>query len=492
MSFKLLFGNDLAAFCPELFLATSLLVVLLHGVFLGSVAASLRTYLTPSMVRITSAIFFLSLVLVLNNPVAPQALWNGFFITDFTTAWAKCLVILGLSLCLPLCESYMFYASFRSYEFFVFLLGVCLSLCLLVSSNDLLSIYLSVEFLSLLFYILATWKKSSFFSAEAGLKYFIMGSLASLFYLFGASLLYFSFGTTSLGAISILTEPVPIVAPYTHLALILIGAALLFKLGAAPYHMWIADIYEGSPTIVSYVFAVVPKIGIFVLLLRLAFVSTWVFFTPVWEDFFSIAGILSVLFGSLCGLGETKVKRLLAFSGVGHMGFLCLGLSTGTIEGIQAVLFYLTTYMVTSAFLWLVVLQLGSNKVSIRITDLIGLTRSNPLLGFTVILIVFSLAGIPPLAGFFAKFNIFICLVNSSFIIAAVLSVLSSVLSAFYYIRLVKILSFEGKRKWLYFPPIPKGSALSLVLTGFTVIFFISSPSLLYLITNKVTLSIFS
>ena len=196
MQFALIFQNDTAAFLPELFLAITILVILLHGSFLGVTAASLYTYLTPSMVRLTSAILFLSLLLVFNNPVESQTLWNAIFITDYISTWSKIIVFSGLLFCVSVSEAYMFSARLRAYEFFVFILGIALSLCLLISSYDLLSIYLSMEFLSLIFYVLASWKKNSYFSAEAGLKYFILGSVASIFFLFGASLIYFALGTT--------------------------------------------------------------------------------------------------------------------------------------------------------------------------------------------------------------------------------------------------------------------------------------------------------
>jgi len=494
MKFALIFQNDTAAFLPELFLAISLLVVLLHGSFLGVSAASLYTYLTPSIVRLTSTILFLSLLLVLNNPVESQTLWNALFVTDHLAIWAKFLVFIGLIFCVSVSEAYMFSARFRAYEIFVFIIGIGLSLCLLISSYDLLSIYLSMEFLSLIFYVLASWKKNSYFSAEAGLKYFILGSVASLFFLFGASLIYFTMGTTNLGALALLTENLVPSSPFMYLGLICVVSALLFKLGAAPYHMWIADVYEGAPTLISFIFAVVPKFSIFVVVSRLVFTSFWSFFPSLWEDFFCVCGLLSLSIGCLCGLGETKIKRLLAFSSVGHVGFLCLGLASGSIEGIQAVLFYLLIYMLTAAFLWVFVLHLDvdstSNKTLLTFADVIGLARSNPLLGIFIILMIFSLAGIPPLGGFFAKLNIFVSLVDASFYLLAIFAVLTSVISAFYYVRLIKIFYFEKNENWFFFSPLSKGSAIVLVLTALTVCFFMCSPNLFYLLTYKIGLGL--
>nr|YP_009364847.1 NADH dehydrogenase subunit 2 [Fucus distichus]ARI50035.1 NADH dehydrogenase subunit 2 [Fucus distichus] len=494
MKFALIFQNDTAAFLPELFLAISLLVVLLHGSFLGVSAASLYTYLTPSMVRLTSIILFLSLILVLNNPVESQTLWNSIFITDHLATWSKIIIILGLLFCVLVSEAYLFSARFRAFEFFFFIISISLSLCLLISSYDFLSIYLNMEFLSLIFYVLATWKKNSYFSAEAGLKYFILGSVASIFFLFGASLIYFSMGTTNLGSLALLTENLNTSSPFMFLGLICTISALLFKLGAAPYHMWIADVYEGSPTIVSLIFAVVPKIAVFIVILRLSFLSFWSFFPVFWEDFFCLCGLLSLFIGCLCGLGETKIKRLLAFSSVGHVGFLCIGLASGSIEGVQGVLFYLFIYMLTAAFLWIYVLHLDLGLTTttsfLTFADSIGLVRSNPVFGLGVVLMIFSLAGVPPLGGFFAKLNIFISLVDASFYLVAIFSVLTSVISAFYYIRLIKIFYFEKNDNWFYFAPISKGASLVLVLTAIIVIFFILSPNLFYLLTYKIGLGL--
>lgn len=487
-----MFQNDTAAFFPELFLAITILIVLLHGSFLGVIAASLYSYLTPSMVRLTSVILFLSLLLVINNPISPQTLWNALFITDCIGVWAKSVVFIGLLFCVSVSESYMFFSRFRAYEFFVFILGIGLSLCLLISSYDLLSVYLSMEFLSLIFYVLASWKKNSYFSAEAGLKYFILGSVASVFFLFGSSLIYFALGTTNLASLSILTENLITFSPFILFGLVCIVSALLFKLGAAPYHMWIADVYEGAPTIVSLIFAVVPKIAFFVVVLRLSFISFWSLFPVFWEDFFCICGLLSVFIGCVCGLGEIKIKRLLAFSSVGHVGFLCLGLSNGSVEGVQAVLFYLILYILTASFLWIYVLYLDLTSDSSLLTfaDAIGLMRSNSFLGFGVVLMIFSLAGIPPFGGFFAKLNIFISLINSSFYIVAVFVVFTSVISAFYYIRLIKIFYFERNQNWFFFAPLTKGASMVLVLSGLVVTFFMISPNFLFLLSYKLGLSL--
>ena len=487
--------NSVVSFLPEFFLAASLLIILLHGSFLVRRAAYSYSYLTPSMIRLTTIILVLSILLVLNNPINSQTIWNNLFVSDYIGTWSKVITLSNLILCLCVCEIYMFKKGFRSFEFFFFLVGIALSLCLLISSYDFLSIFLNLEFLSLIFYVLAGWKRTSFFSAEASLKYFILGSVASAFFLFGVSLIYLSLGTTNISNIGILTQGLTKPFPLTILGLVFVTSALLFKVGAAPYHVWIADVYEGSPTIVSFIFAVIPKLSIFVVIIRLAFTGFWSLFPFFWENFFCCCGLFSLFVGCIFGLGETKIKRLLAFSSVGHTGFLCLGLSTGSLEGLQSVFLYLIIYSITSAFFWTFVLFLDLNHSEEKLrfstfTDSIGLVKSNPLLGFGITLMTFSLAGIPPLGGFFVKLNIFVNLVDASFYIVSVFVVLTSSISAFYYIRLIKIFYFEKNEKWFFFFPLNKKGALVLIVTSFTVIFFLFFPNIFYLLTYKMAVSL--
>ena len=308
----------------------------------------------------------------------------------------------------------------------------------------------------------------------------------------GLSLIYFALGTTNLGSLALLTDNLTTSSFFISVGLIFTISAFLFKLGAAPYHMWIADVYEGAPSLISLIFAVVPKVAFFIVVLRVSYTSFWSFFSIFWEDFFCFCGVLSLFIGCICGLGEIKIKRLLAFSSVGHVGFLCLGLASGNVEGVQAVIFYLFVYMLTASFLWIYVLYLDLSSKSSLLTfaDAVGLVRSNPFLGFGVALMIFSLAGIPPFGGFFAKFNIFIGLVDSSFYIMSIIAVVTSVISAFYYIRLIKIFYFEKTQNWFYFAPLNKSASLILVLSGLIVIFFIFSPNFLYLLSYKVGLGL--
>nr|YP_009672648.1 NADH dehydrogenase subunit 2 [Dictyopteris divaricata]QDB64133.1 NADH dehydrogenase subunit 2 [Dictyopteris divaricata] len=489
---SLLFQVDVVSLLPEVFLALSFLVLLIYGSFQVIEAVNRDTYLAPSVARLTLVTLFLSLLLVFNSPILNGVVWNATFIVDGAGTSVKCIVLLSIFLCCLLAEEYLFLARIRPYEIFVFFLGVALSLCLLISSYDLLSIYLSIEFLSLIFYTLAAWKRDSGFSAEAGLKYFILGSLASLFFLFGSSLIYLVTGTTNLGTLSLLFDNLSSASTLSSLGFLFVISALLFKLGAAPYHMWVADVYEGAPTIITLLFASVPKFAIFVAMLRLIFISSWSLFPVVWESLFFSCGLLSLFFGCLGGLGEIKLKRVLAYSGIGHIGFLCLGTGCGSLMGVQSIFFYLFFYTLTSLYMWTYLLHLYPSKKNwLSIVDSVGLVQSNPILGIMTCLMLFSLAGIPPFGGFFSKMLVFASLVDGYFYSLALFAVFTSALSAFYYLRLIKILYFEKPKTWVFFCALSKSNAFVLCSTSFFVLFFMFSPNIFYLFAYKLGLFFF-
>ncbi|CAL8412670.1 unnamed protein product [Dictyota dichotoma] len=487
---SLLFQADVVALLPEVFLALTFLVILVYGSFQVANATELYTYLLPFVSRLTLLSLVLSFFLVLNNPIIDTVVWNATFVLDYLSSWSKLFVIFSVFLCVLLSEEYLFLARIRPYEVFVFFIGITLSLFLLVSSYDLLSVYLSIEFLSLIFYTLAAWKRDSGFSAEAGLKYFILGSLASVFFLFGSSLLYLVTGTTNLGSLTLLFNNLSDFSILGCVGMLCVASALLFKLGSAPYHMWVIDVYEGAPTIVSLLFAAVPKLAIFIVLLRLVFLGSWSLFSSVWENFFFICGLLSLFFGCLGGLGEIKFKRVLGYSAVGHIGFLCLGVGCGSVEGSQAVFFYLFIYTFTSIYVWAYLMHLGPiSKNWLSLVDSVGIVQSNPTLGLLTCLMFFSLAGIPPFGGFFAKMVVFVALVDGYFYIVCVVAVITSSIAAFYYLRIIKILYFEKSNTWAFFDTISKSHSFVLSLTSLIVLLFAVNPNIFYLLSYKLGLS---
>ena len=492
MGSQTIFQNNFGNFLPEIFLASSILVILMYGCFLVFLASSYFSTLTSSSSRLSLVILVISFFICINDTVSCDTLWNSNFISDHIGRNSKIIVLLGMIVCVLISKYYLSLARIHFYEVFVFFLGVSLALCLLISSYSLLSIYLSMELLSLIFYVLASIKKNSGFSAEAGLKYFILGSLASIFFLFGCSLIYFGSGTIELGSLTLLWEDNLIQCPISCLGLICVGSALLFKIGAAPFHLWVVDVYEGSPSLISFLFAVVPKLSVITVLMRLSIGSSLSFYNNVWELLFCLCGVLSLFVGCFGGLGETKIKRLLGFSSIGHIGFICFGLVLGSLEGSQAIFFYMIIYMITGVFLWSFVMHLSPTKKKwLTLVDSVALVRSNPVLGIFTALMLFSMAGIPPMGGFFAKLNIFFALISCSFYLGVIFAVLTSAVSAFYYLRLIKILYFEKNECWKSFPIIQKSEALLFSFSGLLIVFFCLNPNMFFLFSYKMSLGLF-
>nr|YP_010032387.1 Nad2 [Schizocladia ischiensis]QOW07601.1 Nad2 [Schizocladia ischiensis] len=484
--------NDVESLLPELFLALAILVVLLHGAFMVIPATSLSTLLTPSLSRLTSLALIFTSALVLNNPLLGQSICHSAFVLDALGNTAKFLSLLALLACVVLGQNYLESTGISAYEVFVLILIASLSLCFLLSSYDLLSVYLSLEMLSLVFYTLACLKRDSAFSTEAALKYFILGALASAFFLFGSSLIYAYMGTTNFAQLALLSqdlEPRPLIV---NLGIVFVASTFFFKLGGAPFHMWVPDVYEGAPTSFSQVFAVVPKLSLLVVLSRFFYTAFWSF-SPTWEILLLLCGAMSLYIGCMGGLAQTKLKRLLAYSGISHVGFMCAAMSTGCLEGNQGVFFYAFLYMLTTIYLWTYAMHLEpARRGLLTLVDSIGVFQANPVLALTTVLVLFSLAGIPPLGGFFAKLNVFVSLIESSYYLVALIAVVCSVISTFYYIRMVKILYFEKAYTWGFFPPMSKVKGGLMGLCAGLLIFFLLGPNLFYYLSYKMSLSLFA
>jgi NADH-quinone oxidoreductase subunit N len=368
---------------------------------------------------------------------------------------------------------------------------------LLVSSFDLISLYLAIELQSLCLYVLAAAKKDSTFSTEAGLKYFILGSFSSALLLFGISVIYGTVGTTNFENFSLLfagpNDTLLNLEPSIIIGLIFISAAFFFKIAAAPLHMWSPDVYEGAPVSSTIFFAVIPKIALFSVFLRL-FQNVFSNF----HDFFLLATVFFALFsvtvGSFVALRQKKLKRLLAYSSISHVGYMLLAFSANSIEGTQSLFFYLIIYMITSLVLWSLVLSINTSKNTERsktLVDLSFLATTNPLLGLTGLLAFFSLAGVPPLVGFYAKMSIFLTTISSSLIFASLFAILSSVISSYYYIRIIKNLYFEKRENTTFFIPVTRSCSLVMGTSSFLLLYFFINPTLVALLAEKMALCLF-
>jgi len=352
--------------------------------------------------------------------------------------------------------------------------------------------YLAIELQSFCSYILSAFKRNSEFSAEAGLKYFILGAFSSGFLLFGCSLIYGFTGTTNYEQISLLLVGVD--HNYINNNGIIIGSvfiliSFLFKLSAAPFHLWAPDIYEGSPTIVTAFFAIVPKIGLLVFFLRLFFDSLYALFIS-WQAILLIASVSSMIIGSLGAIWQIKLKRLLAFSAIGHVGYMLIALCCCSIESIYALIFYSVIYIIMSisSFSLLLMIRKNENLKKIKyIEDLTIVAKTNPFIGICFAITFFSIAGVPPLAGFFSKMFLFFSAISQSAYFLSVIGILTSVVSCFYYIRIVQVTYFEQQSTWITLKKVSKEiSVLTSIVTLILIVFFIHPNLLIISIHNSI------
>jgi NADH-quinone oxidoreductase subunit N len=423
--------------------------------------------------------------------------YQNTFIFDLLTANVKQILLLSTICCLFIFEENLLRQQINNFEYFILILCAVLGLLFLVSSYDLISMYLAIEMQSLCLYVLAASKKNSSFSTEAGLKYFLLGSFSSALLLFGMSILYGCTGTTNFENYTILFSGVDVSTFSTSesisIALLFVGAAFFFKIAAAPLHMWSPDVYEGSPTSSTIFFAVIPKIALFAVFIRM-FQTVFSSFEDtllIMSIFFSIC---SVIVGSFAALRQRKLKRLLAYSSVSHVGYLLLAFSSNSLEGTHALFFYLVIYMITSLSLWSVILSINTStniERSKTLIDFASVSSLNPLIGLTGMIALFSLAGVPPLAGFYAKMVIFLSALSSGLVLVSLIAILASVISSVYYIRLIKIMYFEPKSDVSFVFPVTRSCSLMMGSGTFFLIYLFINPTLLLLLTEKMALCLY-
>jgi len=497
MDFSVLHENHFKMILPEVFLATSILIMTLHASLVVTSRRLGYPLIMQSFGKLSILVLFLTLLLVNNNSITFMLTYQNTFVFDLLTLGVKEILLIATIFCLLISENSLVTQRINNFEYFILILCAILGLMFLVSSYDMLSLYLALEMQSLCLYVLAAAKKDSSFSTEAGLKYFILGSFSSALLLFGISILYGSTGTTNFDNFYLLFAETGFdnlaLTSSVEKALLCIVSAFFFKIAAAPFHMWSPDVYEGAPTSSTIFFAVVPKIALFSIFLRL---SQTIFFSL--EDVFLFALlfflIVSVIVGSFVALRQKKLKRLLAYSSISHVGYLLLAFSANSLEGTQSLFFYLIVYMVTSLCIWSIVLSLNTSfnqEKSKTLVDLASISNINPLLGLSAMLAFFSLAGVPPLAGFFAKMEIFVSALSSSLVFASLVAILSSVVSSFYYIRLIKTMYFEKKKDSSFVFPVTRACSLTIGLSVFFLVYFFINPNLLLLLTQKMALCLF-
>ena len=369
--------------------------------------------------------------------------FNGQFVSDDFTVFMKILVLLGTFLSLIMSKSYLKREDMKRFEYPVLMLFATVGMMMMVSANDLIALYLGLELQSLSLYVLAAFKRDTTRSSEAGLKYFVLGALSSGMLLYGCSMIYGFAGTTSFdGLVQVLggdqTASVGLIV-----GIVFLIAGLAFKISAVPFHMWTPDVYEGAPTPITAFFAVAPKIAAISLFVRVM-MDPFGGLVEEWRQIIIFVSVLSMILGAFAAIAQTNIKRLMAYSSIGHMGYALVGLASGSEAGIQGVILYMTIYLAMNVGTFACILAMRRKGEMVEeISDLAGLSKSNPMLAAALLVFMFSMAGIPPLAGFFGKLYIFLAAIEAQLYILAIIGVVASVVGAYYYLRIVKIMYFD-------------------------------------------------
>ena len=412
---------------PELFLSVTIMTLLMIGVFIKN------SFKMVNLLTLLSLIF--AIVLVLNQTGEIVKIFNESYIIDSLAIFMKVLTLLFCLFVLLSSKDYIKFNGIDKIEYPIIILASTLGMIIMISSYDLIIFYLGLELQSLSLYILASFKREDERSTEAGLKYFILSALASGLLLYGCSLIYGFTGSTNFQIISTNLSAENTGAVF-GIVFIIVGIA--FKVSAVPFHMWTPDVYEGSPTSVTSFFALIPKIAAITVFIRFMYVP-FINVISQWQIIIIFLSIASMILGAVAAIGQNNIKRLMAYSSIGHMGYALAGLATGTNEGIQSTIIYLTIYLVMNLGAFSCIFMMKRENIFYEnINDLSGLSKNHPMLAFSFLIILFSLAGIPPLAGFFAKFYIFMSVIEANMYALAIIGLLTTVVSAFYYLKIIK------------------------------------------------------
>ncbi|MEZ5648316.1 MAG: NADH-quinone oxidoreductase subunit NuoN, partial [Alphaproteobacteria bacterium] len=366
------------------------------------------------------------------------------FVADGFSTYAKLLILVGAGVTAVMSLSYLEREGVNRFEYPLLVLFASLGMMMMISANNLIALYIGLELQSLPLYVLASIKRDDTKVTEAGLKYFVLGALSSGLLLYGCSLVYGYTGTTGFADLAKILDP-KLGVPHTGLVVgfIFILTGLAFKIAAVPFHMWTPDVYEGAPTPVTAFFAAAPKIAAMMLIVRIT-IGPFGHLISEWQQVIIFLSIASMILGSVAAIVQKNIKRLMAYSSIGHVGYALVGLAAGNAAGIQGVILYMTIYMVMSVGTFACILAMRrQGRMVEQISDLAGLSRTQPLLALALAIFMFSMAGIPPLAGFFGKLYVFLAAVEAGLIGLAITGVLASVVGAFYYLRIVKVMYFD-------------------------------------------------
>ncbi len=434
---------------PEIILAAGVLVLVLFGAIRGERSAGTVNILSLALLGAA----FIAVLMLPSERVETMA---GSFIIDTFAKFMKSLTLIASAAGIILALDFMRRARIERFEYPILILLSTIGMMMVISSNDLIALYLGLELLSLSSYVIAAFDRDNLRSTEAGLKYFVLGALSSGMLLYGASLVYGFTGSVSFPTIAATVQGN---AGFGLIfGLVFVAAGIAFKISAVPFHMWTPDVYEGAPTPVTAFFAAAPKMAGMAMATRV-FIDAFPGIVGQWQQIIVFIAIASMALGSFAAIGQRNIKRLMAYSSIGNVGFALVGLATGTAEGIQGVVIYMAIYLAMTLGTFAVILSMRrGDQMFETIEDLSGLSRTHPLMAFCLAMMMFSLAGIPPLAGFFAKFAVFTAAINANLVTLAVIGVVTSVIGAYYYLRIVKVMYFDDAVA--AYEPMPAGRPL--------------------------------
>jgi NADH-quinone oxidoreductase subunit N len=471
---------NLEVVLPELILGGGSMVLLMLGVATRRERGELILWLAIILLVLAG-------IFVAGGEGTTTLFHNSFIVDPFARA-LKLLTLAGAAVALLMSIDYWRGAGGVKFEFPVLVLLATTGMLMMISANDLIALYVGLELQSLALYVVAAFQRDSARSSEAGLKYFVLGALSSGMLLYGASLVYGFTGSTDFADIAAAVQPSGANIGLIF-GLVFLMAGFAFKISAVPFHMWTPDVYEGAPTPVTAFFAAAAKLAAMALTVRVL-ITAFPAVTTQWQQIVTFLAIASMALGSFAAIGQTNIKRLMAYSSIGHMGYALVGLAAGTTEGVQGVIIYLAIYLAMTLGTFACILAMRRNGRMVEdIDQLSGLSSTSPLMAFLLAMLLFSLAGIPPLAGFFAKFYVFLAAIHAGLYALAVIGVLLSVVGAYYYLRIVKIMYFDAPAE--RFEPMDMPLAAVLGITGLFILLYFVYPAPLVAFADAAAKSLF-
>ena len=460
--------DQLNLIIPELFLTTSIMILLMLGVFYKN---SFNL-----IFKLSTIVLLATFILLFNHSVDTSAkLFNNSYTIDYLSLFMKALTLVACIFVMLSSFDYIKLIGINKIEYPILILSATLGMMIMISSYDLIVFYMGLELQSLSLYVLISFNRDSLRSTEAGLKYFVLSALSSGLLLYGCSLIY---GFSNSTNFDLIAQNIDQFNTGSIFGIVFILVGLAFKVSAVPFHMWAPDVYEGSPTSVTAFFAIVPKVAALTVFIRFLYVP-FINLVDQWQMIIIFISLASMILGAVAAIGQTNLKRLMAYSAIGHMGYALAGLATGSNEGIQSTVIYLSIYLLMNLGIFSCIFMMKRKDIFYEdIQDLSGLSKNHPIISVCLLVLLFSLAGIPPLAGFFAKFYVFMAVIKVEMYTLAIIGLITTVISAFYYLRIIKIIYFDDPKE-IFEIDQNFGLKVSLFLSTIIILIYFIYPSLL-------------